>query len=243
MELVIADNYKELSRWAADDLVRFAAKEAHPLICTASGDTPAGLYKEIVERVSKKEIDISGWMYLGLDEWVGMDGNDEGSCRFHLNNQFFYPLRIQENKIIFFDGRGTDLPKECERIENFIDQHRGIDISILGLGMNGHIGMNEPGTPASSRSHISVLDPVTKQVGQKYFKQETQLTDGITLGLATLLGSKHIILLASGSNKAAIVRQVVEGEISEKVPGSLLRNHPGLHIYLDSAAAGLLQRK
>jgi galactosamine-6-phosphate isomerase len=243
MELVIADNYKELSRWAADDLVRFATETANPLICTASGDTPAGLYKEIVERVNKRTVDISKWTYLGLDEWVGMDGNDEGSCRFHLNNQFFHPLRIPENKIIFFDGHAADLDRECERIENSIGQHHGIDVSILGLGMNGHIGMNEPGTPVSSRSHISALDPVTKQVGQKYFKEKTQLTDGITLGLATLLESKYIILLASGGHKAGIVRQVVEGEISEKVPGSLLRNHPGLHIYLDSAAAELLQRK
>jgi 6-phosphogluconolactonase/glucosamine-6-phosphate isomerase/deaminase len=169
-----------------------------------------------------------------------MNGNDQGSCRFYLNHQLLNPLRVPHNKIIFFNGRANDLQQECERIESFLYSNGPIEVSILGLGMNGHIGMNEPGTSISTRSHISQLDPLTAQVGQKYFTSATVLSEGITLGLASLLESKHIMLLVSGEKKAAIVKQVLEGEISENVPGTLLRNHPGLRVYLDKGAAQLL---
>jgi galactosamine-6-phosphate isomerase len=105
--------------------------------------------------------------------------------------------------------------------------------------MNGHIGMNEPGTSPSLRSHVTALEPITQKVGQKYFKEQQHLTEGITLGLATLMESKHIILLISGSHKAEIVRRLIKKEISKQLPASLLRNHSGLKIYLDKAAAQL----
>ena len=240
MKLFITDTYTELSQQAAEDLVQLTANKKMPVVCTASGDTPAGLYEDLFDKVKNKEADISDWYFLSLDEWVGMNGGDEGSCRFHLNNQLLNPLRVTTDKIIFFDGRANDLQQECDRIENFIKQHGAIDVSIIGLGMNGHVGMNEPGTAISTRSHISKLDPLTAQVGQKYFKSATPLSEGITLGLATLLESKYILLLVSGTKKAAIVKQVLQGEISENIPGSLLRNHPGLRIYLDKEAAQLL---
>jgi glucosamine-6-phosphate isomerase len=243
MEIIVADTYDSLSAQAADDLIQLMQSRKDPLLCTASGDTPAGLYKKIVEKVNQKEVDISAWSFVGLDEWAGMNGNDEGSCRYYLNEQLFYPLNIPGNKISFFDGSAMDLDKECGVTENFIRQHNGIDAAILGLGMNGHIGMNEPGTSPALRSHVAELDPITQKVGQKYFKKEQKLTKGITLGLATLMESKHIFLLVSGSHKAEIIKKVLEGEISEQVPGSLLRRHPGLKIYLDTDAASLVQSR
>jgi glucosamine-6-phosphate isomerase len=242
MKLFITDTYTELSQQAAEDVVQLTATQEAPVVCTASGDTPAGLYKALFDKVKNKEAAIGDWYFLSLDEWVGMNGNDQGSCRFHLDNQLLNPLKIANDKIIFFDGRANDLQQECERIENFIRKNGPIDVSILGLGINGHIGMNEPGTSVNTRTHVSALDPVTKKVGQKYFRTAQELTDGITLGLANLLESKHIILLISGAHKAAIVKQVLEGEITENVPGSLLRNHPGLRVYLDKEAAQLLSQ-
>jgi galactosamine-6-phosphate isomerase len=170
-----------------------------------------------------------------------MDGNDEGSCRFHLNNQLFNPLRVAPERICFFNGRTKDADKECNDIEQFILLHEGIDLAILGLGMNGHIGMNEPGTSATLRSHVTELDTITKNTAQKYFKEQRQLTKGITLGLTTLAEAQNIFLLVSGAHKAAIVKKMLEDEISEQVPGSLLRNHPGLSIYLDAEAAKFIQ--
>ena len=240
MKIFITDSYAELSQQAAEDLVQLTASSNSPVVCTASGDSPAGLYKALFDKVKNKEAEVDNWYLLGLDEWAGMNGTDQGSCRFHLNNQLFSPLKIDDAKIIFFDGRAFDLLGECNRIEAFIQQHGPIDVCILGLGLNGHIGMNEPGTAVSTRSHISQLDPLTAQIGQKYFTSATALSEGVTVGLATILEAKHIMLLVSGAKKAAIIKQVLESEISESIPGTLLRNHPGLRVYLDKDAAQLL---
>ena len=237
MKFVVSGDYHELSIRAADDLIERVKSRKNPVICIASGESPAGLYKEIVQRVSKKQLDISDWFFLGLDEWMGMNGGDEGSCRFHLNEQFFHPLKIAEERICFFDGRARDPNGECERIENFIRSHNGIDVAILGLGMNGHVGMNEPGTPQNTRSHVADLHSTTQQVGQKYFKKEQKLTQGMTLGLANLMESRYVMLLVNGEKKAAIVQKVFEDDISEEIPASLLRRHANFIGYLDLAAA------
>lgn len=240
MKIFIAETYEDLSKQAVDDLLESVRLIKQPLICTASGDSPAGLYKEIVERAKHKTLDLSDWYFVGLDEWAGMNGDDEGSCRFHLNNQFFHPLQIKNEQICFFNGRENDMEKECRRTDDFIRQHKGIDIAIVGLGMNGHVGMNEPGTSAALHSHVAEIDPLTQQVGQKYFTNQQSLTHGLTLGLATLMEVKQVMLIVSGSHKAQIVQSILEGEISEQLPASLLRNHPGLVVYLDKAAAQLI---
>jgi len=237
MKVFIADGYEKMSKQAADDVVEIMNSRQQPLICTASGDSPAGLYKEIAERSNKKQVDVSNWFFVGLDEWVGMNGNDEGSCRYHLDKQLFQPLKIDNSKICFFDGRKKDLEGECQHTENFIVQHGGMDAVILGVGLNGHVGMNEPGTLLDTHSHVTDLDPTTQQVGQKYFTKEQKLTEGITLGLATIMEARNIILLVGGKHKADIIQKVIEGEISEKLPATLLRRHPSFKIYLDADAA------
>ena len=240
MQIFVSETYEALSRRAVIHLVEYVKDIDHPLICMASGDSPAGLYKVIVEMVQQNLLDISGWYFVGLDEWAGMNGDDEGSCRFHLNNQFFHPLQIAEDRICFFDGKEKDMQQECNRIEDFIRQHGGIDVAIVGLGMNGHIGMNEPGVLMSLRSHIAEIDPLTQQVGQKYFTKEQKLSHGLTLGMATIMEAKEIMLVVNGTHKAEIVKQAVEGEISEQLPASYLRNHIGLSVYLDKNAARLI---
>ena len=240
MKIFVGDTYEKMSRQAVGDILELTQYLKNPVLCTASGDTPAGLYKELIREVHEKKIDVSGWYFVSLDEWIGLNGDDEGSCRFHLNNQLFNPLQVATDHIGFFDGRQKPPEKECENVEHFIRQHGGISIAILGLGMNGHVGMNEPGTSAVLRSHVTNLDTQTQKIGQKYFKKEQSLSQGITLGLATLMESRSIVLLVNGGHKAKIVRQVLEGEISDKLPASLLRRHPGLKVYLDKEAAALL---
>jgi glucosamine-6-phosphate isomerase len=242
MKIFVATTYEAISKQAVDDIIQIMQSSKQPVICTASGDSPAGLYKEIVERANNKQLNISDWVFVGLDEWAGMNGNDEGSCRYHLNQQLFQPLQLVNDKICFFDGRANDLEEECERIENFIHQYNGIDVAILGLGMNGHIGMNEPGTLSNTHSHVTDLDSTTQQVGQKYFKIQQELTKGITLGLATLMEARHIVLIVIGRHKAEIAQKIIEDEISEQLPATLLRNHPSFKIYLDSEAAGKMIR-
>ena len=237
MKIFVDDTYEMMSKKAADEIIEIMQSRKKPLICTASGDSPAGLYRELVERAGKKQLDASDWFFVGLDEWVGMNENDEGSCRYHLNQQLFTLLQIADDKICFFDGRADDLQAECEQTEDFIHEHGGIDVAILGVGMNGHIGMNEPGTSANTHSQIINLDSTTQKVGQKYFKKEQRLTQGITLGVATLMEAHTIMLLVSGKHKAEIVQKIIEDEISEKLPATILRQHPSLKIYLDAEAA------
>jgi galactosamine-6-phosphate isomerase len=240
MKIIISNNYEIMSQKAYEDIVTIMQAASKPLICVASGDSPSGIYKNIVKGVGSNKINIDSWSFLGLDEWVGLNGNDEGSCRFHLNRELFTPLNIPTNRICFFDGAASDLEQQCSITENNIKTSGGIEIAILGLGMNGHIGMNEPHTSIQTRSHIINLDPLTVEVGQKYFKKPQPLEKGITLGINTLMEAKHLVLVVSGAKKAGIVKQVMEGPISEAVPASLLRNHPNCSIYLDEAAAAAL---
>jgi len=241
MKIIISNNYEAMSVKAFEDVVAIMQAASKPLICVASGDSPSGIYKNIVKGVGSNKINIDSWSFLGLDEWVGLNGDDEGSCRYHLNRELFNPLNIPTNRICFFNGAASDLEDECKITEGHIKEHNGIEIAILGLGMNGHIGMNEPHTSIQTRSHIINLDPLTVEVGQKYFKKPQPLTKGITLGIDTLMDAKHIVLIVSGSKKAGIVKEVMEGPISEAVPASLLRKHPNCSIYLDEAAAAALK--
>jgi glucosamine-6-phosphate isomerase len=239
MKIVINDSYKAMSEQAANDLVEIMDRSVSKLVCLASGDTPSGVFEELVNRQKSGSIDVSQWKFVGLDEWGGMNGADEGSCRYHINKQFFDPLHISEDSICFFDGR-ANLQAECRRTEDFIKRHNGIDVVILGLGLNGHVGMNEPGASLLEHSHVAAIDEETQRVGQKYFSSPHDLSQGITLGLGNIMESRQVILLVSGAHKANIVKRIIEGEASENVPASLLRSHPSLTIYLDKEAAQLL---
>ena len=243
MRIVIAQTYAAISLQAANDVKEILQSAPQPLLCVASGDSPAGLYSELVHQYNTNHFDASKCSFVGLDEWLGMNETDEGSCQYYVDQQLFQPLQVTEERICFFDGRAVHPENECSKTEAFIQQHSGIDVAIIGLGLNGHVGMNEPHTPASTRTHIADIDPLTAQTGQKYFKEQRTLSQGITLGLATLFEAKNIFLIVSGGRKAAIVKQVIEGEISEAVPASLLRNHAGFSVYLDADAAQLLQSR
>ncbi|HMH22155.1 MAG TPA: glucosamine-6-phosphate deaminase [Puia sp.] len=269
MNIIIAATPDALALRAADDLMQWMTPLAAPLLCPASGDTPAGLYRELLARARKGLLNMDSWSFVGLDEWGGMNGMDEGSCRWHLDQQFFQPLGIKDERIQFFDGRAADLNGECSAAENFIREKGGIDLAILGLGLNGHVAMNEPGSSPAQRSHIADIHPSTQQAGQKYFRGFNQsqgqanpfntdypfdtdylsntdllgdidLSLGITLGLADLLEARYIFLMVTGAHKAAIIKEVLEGEITKEIPASLLRDHPGLTVYLDLAAAQYL---
>lgn len=230
-----------MSEQAAADLFTFLQKEEKPLICTASGASPAGLYRELVKLVEHSKFDVSNWYFIGLDEWMGMNGDDEGSSRYQLNEQLFEPLKIAEDRIFFFDGT-ANAEEQCKQADGFIASHGGITVSILGIGVNGHIAMNEPGTSPNLRSHVTDILPETQAIGQKYFKEAKQIDKGITMGLTSLNESKLIMLLAAGSNKAESIRRMLHETIGTDCPATFLRDHSNLNLYLDTDAASLLCR-
>lgn len=231
-----------MSKQAAEDVIALLQQSKSPLLCTASGDSPAGLYKELTRRVRDTQLTIDEWYFVGLDEWAGMNGEDEGSCRWHLNKQLFHPLKVAADHLCFFDGRADDMENECKLTENYIHRFGCIDTAIVGLGLNGHIGMNEPGTSPHLYAHVAVIYPLTQQSGQKYFTIPRRLTHGLTLGIADLMDARHVLLLVSGKPKAGIVQQMIEGAISEQLPASLLRQHADCRVYLDKEAASMLHQ-
>lgn len=242
VELLVFETYQKMSEKATDALIKLIKEKPNAVVSPASGNSPEGLYRNFVERVKQENIEVSELFFVGLDEWMGMNGSDEGSCRYYLNEQLFFPLKINEERIAFFDGRAQDPEAECDRIDNAIFEHNGIDLAIVGLGMNGHVGMNEPGTPPDLHAHISQIDPVTAAVGQKYFKEKTNLSSGLTLGIANLMEAKNIMLVVNGEKKAGIVKKVLQEEISIEIPASLLRNHSNFSVYADAEAASLLKK-
>ncbi|MGV3639451.1 MAG: glucosamine-6-phosphate deaminase [Adhaeribacter sp.] len=240
MDFKILPDYEQMSRQAARDLVLLLKDKKNPLICTASGHSPAGLYQELAREIRQQGTDISSWRFVGLDEWADMNDQDQGSCSYDLQELLFKPLGISKDQICLFDGRAGDREAECRRVEDFLQTVGGIEVAILGIGLNGHLGMNEPGTAPAARVHVSDIAPLTQQTGQKYFAAPQDLSLGLTLGLANLLEARQVYLLANGAHKADIIRQTITAAPSPDLPATLLQQHPHATVYLDQEAASLL---
>ena len=228
-----------MSHAAAEDFIERVARIRRPLICLPSGRSPMSFLK-ILRGHYQRADSLPDWYFVGLDEWVGIGEHEQGSCRYFFDEHLFRPLGIGDERVSFFNGLSEDLQAECKRTELFIKDHGGIDLCVLGIGTNGHLGLNEPGADRHAAMFISNLTSSTIEAAQAYFDRPREVTMGVTLGLSTLLASRHIFLLASGQSKAEIIRKVVEEPITSEVPGSWLQEHPSTAIYLDGAAAASL---
>src|SRR5687767_7137517 len=243
MQLKRYKDYKTLSMQAAAEIVAMIKSKPEAVVCFASGDTPRLAYTLLSEIAAKEGVDFSRSVFIGLDEWVGIPPENEGSCSFFLNNTVFKPLNISSGQIHLFNALSGSLAGECVKMDKIIFEKGGIDLMIVGVGMNGHIGFNEPGVSTDKYSHVINLDNTTQAVGQKYFKQPVLLKQGITLGLKHLLEAKKVILMANGIKKAEVIKKSVEEEISNNMPASIMQNHPGGIIMIDEEAASLLSSK
>ena len=241
MKVHILKDYSELSKSTAELIISYIKSKPDSLICLASGHTPIGVFQELQKAVQAKQVDLSKCIFLSLDEWVNIDPSDSGSCLSMLKKDCFVPLGIGENQVEFFDVSVSDLQKECDRINALIESRGGLDIMLVGVGTNGHIGMNEPGTSFKSYAHISELAEETKSVGQKYFQKNTSLSLGITLGLKHLREAKLPIIMANGNKKAAIIAKGLQGIATVEIPLSVVHLIPQAHVMLDKEAADLIQ--
>jgi len=241
MKLSVFPNYRLLSDKASDEIIQMVQKKPTAVLCFASGDTPRLCYQLLVEKAMALKIDFRAISFVGLDEWVGIPPSNEGSCHFFLNNLVLKHLNFSTANIHLFDGMSDDPIQECRKMDQFLHEKGGVDLMIIGVGMNGHIGFNEPGTYSNSYSHLVDLDNTTTSVGQKYFKQPTSLRQGITLGLKHLLETTKVLMLASGFKKAPVIKKALEENISDQMPASIIRTHPNSEVMLDEEAASMLR--
>jgi glucosamine-6-phosphate isomerase len=241
MKISIYNTYDEMSKAAAELVAQQLTEKPDSVLCFPSGDSPTGTLKYVTEWANEGKIDLSQCFFVGLDEWVGMDENDVGSCKHYLKTNFFSKLSINPDKIVLFDAKAEDLDAECEKMNLFISNKGGLDIMMVGIGMNGHLGLNEPGTAFNLYAHRSALDPVTVQVGQKYFNHATELTEGITLGLKHLAEAKKAVLIASGAKKAGIIAESLQGSVTTDVPASILQTLSNAIVLLDKDGASQLE--
>lgn len=242
MKVEIYPDYQTLSRATTDLIVTYIKSKPNSLVCLASGHTPMGVFECLVKDVKEKKVDISQCVFVGLDEWVGIGPKQDGSCRLMMDQFFFHPLNIPAKQIHFFDALSDDLQHEADKINSVIGWNGGLDIMLVGIGTNGHIAMNEPGTSFDSIAHVSELAEETKVVGQKYFKSSTELKYGITLGLKHFHESKLPVLMANGSKKSAVMKRVMEEKPGEHLPASIVHQMPHAYVMLDEEAAAAMKR-
>ncbi len=241
-KLKIFSSYEELSDKASDAILACIRQKPGALLCFAAGDTPKLTLEMAVEKIRTQNIPTTSLAFVGLDEWVGITPENEGSCQFFFRKYWTEPLGLKEEQFHFFNALSTNLEQECRLMDAFIRERGGIDLILVGLGMNGHIGFNEPGTDWSLHAHVADLDPVTQQVGQKYFREETNVAKGISLGFAWLQSARRLMLLVNGAKKAAIVKEMLEGPVSSQVPASILQTLSDAEILLDQEASSLIQQ-
>lgn len=240
MNVDIKQDYPALCAAVAQEVIDCVAAKPDALICIAGGDTPLGVFAALVEASRAGRVDFSRARFVGLDEWLGLGREDKGSCREMVWHHFFDKLTLREEQICFFDGLTTDPAAECQRVDAFIATHQQIDVIVLGVGMNGHIGFNEPGVSVDNHCHVVNLDPITQAVSVKYFGEPLNVQQGISLGIKTILAARRIILMASGENKSAIVAKTVQSEIGADIPSTLIKNHANASLMVDSAAGSQL---
>jgi len=240
MKLNRFDSYDKLSKATAEEILHCISCKPESVLCLATGETPLLTYQILVEQATKNKIDFSKAHFVGLDEWVGIPPENSGTCHFFLTEKLLRPLKTGAAHIHLFDGMSAEIDSECTKMDKVINDLGGIDFMIVGIGMNGHIGFNEPGTSLALKSHVIELDNVTQQVGQKYFRSTTKLQKGITLGFQNILQAKKVILMANGAKKADIIKTSLEEGITEKCPASILRKHANSYVYLDSMASSKL---
>jgi glucosamine-6-phosphate deaminase len=207
-----------------------------------TGRTPVPFYAALVSQYRAGAVDFSRVSTFNLDEFVGIPGTDPRSYRSFMNRHLFDHVNLQPRRIHFLDGGAADLEQECRRYERAIRRAGGIDLLLLGLGGNGHIGFNEPGVALAAATHRTRLTDATRHANAALFGNQWRRVprEALSMGMATILHARRIVLLATGSSKAGIVRRLVTGPITPRVPASFLQLHRKAEVWLDAAAGAQL---
>lgn len=243
MEIIILPTAEEASEVAARLVARQVLEKPHSVLGLATGSTPCRLYQSLARKHRSEGLDFSRVTSFNLDEYVGLAPEHPASYHRFMEENLFSHVNIPHERIHIPDGLAADIPAHCASYEQAIREAGGIGLQILGLGSDGHLGFNEPGSSLASRTRIKTLTERTRSDNARFFTADEQVPHHvITMGLGTIMDSWMCLLLAFGKGKAEAVAASVEGPVTASVPGSLLQFHPRTKVLLDADAASLLAR-
>lgn len=235
-----------LARALAGHIARALAAQPALVLGLATGRTPIPLYRELVRLHAAGRADFGRVTTFNLDEFLGVSATDPRSYRAFMRKHLFDHVNLSPRRIHFLNGaagRGRGVQRECDRYERAIVRAGGIDLQILGLGMNGHIGFNEPARALVARTHSTRLQPATRRANAPLFGNRVGAVprEALSMGMATILHSKRIVLLATGSTKARCVERMIAGPVTPRLPASFLQLHSNTEVWIDRRAAGNLE--
>ena len=235
---VIIDSAENIAAMAAQQYVDLLKRKPNAILGGATGSTPLGLYSELIRLNKAGEISFKDASSFNLDEYVGLDGTHDQSYRYFMDHNLFDHIDIDKARTRVPSGIDTSDPAAYDKE---IAAAGGVDLQLLGIGNNGHIGFNEPGTPFGSLTHIVELTESTREANKRFFASLDEVpTHAVTMGVKTVMQARSIILMAIGPAKAPIMKEMLQGPVTEKVPASVLQLHPDVTVYMDYEAAKLL---
>ena len=235
---VIIDSAQNIAAMAAQQYVALLKRKPNAILGGATGSTPLGLYAELVRLNKEGKISFKDASSFNLDEYVGLDGTHDQSYRYFMDHNLFDHIDIDKSRTRVPSGIDVSDPAAYDKE---IEAAGGVDLQLLGIGNTGHIGFNEPGTPFGSLTHIVELTESTREANKRFFKSIDEVpTHAVTMGVKTVMQARSIILMAIGPAKAPIMKEMLQGPVTEKVPASVLQLHPDVTVYMDYEAAKLL---
>ncbi|MDQ2683237.1 MAG: glucosamine-6-phosphate deaminase [Chloroflexota bacterium] len=240
MKITIVPDYDAMSLRAADIVTETLTRKPECALCLPTGNTPLGMFRILIDRIENGDLDVSRAQFFLLDEYVGIDDDDPESLTGWLKKEFLTPANVPEDHIHELPSTADDLAAAARRYEEHLAAHGGFELAVLGLGGNGHIAYNEPGSAGNSRTRVLTLTDESIEQARGYFEGRTVPTQAITAGVGTLLEARQIVLLVSGGSKAEIARDVLYGPQTPDVPGSFLQlAGDRVEAVVDTAAAAL----
>ena len=240
MKLIRVENYDEMSSRAAQLVEQQILENSHSVLGLATGSTPLGLYEKLIEGVRERGISYRHVQTVNLDEYCGLSGDHPNSYRHFMNEKLFQSIDIAPERTHIPNGKALLAEAECRRYEALIDEIGPPHLQILGMGTNGHIGFNEPGTPETSLTHCVQLEASTRNSNALFFSDRDSVpTHAITMGIGSILKSEKILLLASGKKKAQAVKRLLDGRVSKDFPASFLWKHNHVTLIVDRDAYAL----
>lgn len=242
MRIIKTKDYNDMSRKAADIMASVITLNPTCTLGLATGSTPIGLYKNLIASYESGNLDFSKVHSINLDEYKGLSGDNDQSYRYFMNHNFFDHINIDKARTFVPDGTDPDSEHACARYNEIIRESGGIDLQLLGLGHNGHIGFNEPGSAFEKETHCVDLTERTIEANKRFFEKEEDVPrQAYTMGIKTIMQAKKILLVVSGEDKAEIVKTAFQGPVTPAVPASILQLHNDVTIVADEAALSKME--